>query len=208
MTVASSPFQALVFDLGGVIVPHDNEVLHQRLVAGCSAADASDRLRKIAHAERFGTGESSIADLHQLLVRELGYRGDWPAFVQDWNCHLGLDTDMLAYVEQLAGVNRVMIFSNTNQEHWDHAVAMSGGALGRYEAFLSHEIGQLKPSIRSFQTVAEMAGIEPGRSLFIDDRADNVDGARRAGFQAAVFTTQADLAALLESAGVPMSTTA
>ena len=208
MTAASSPFQAMVFDLGGVIIPHDNAFLHERLVAGCSAPDASDRLRTIAHAERFGNGESSISDLHALLVRDLGYAGDWPRFVQDWNCHLSIDLAMLAYVEQLARANRVMIFSNTNREHWDHAVAMSGGALGRYEAYLSHEIGQLKPSIRSFQTVADMAGIEPGRSLFIDDRADNVDGARRAGFQAEVFTTQADLAALLESAGVPMSTTA
>ena len=205
MTASSSGFQALVFDLGGVIVPHDNEFLHQRLVAGCSAPDASDRLRKIAHAERFGTGESTIADLHALMVGELGYEHDWPRFVEDWNCHLSLDPAMLAYVDQLSRANRVMIFSNTNQEHWDHAVGMSGGVLGGLEAYLSHEIGQLKPSVRSFQTVAQMAGIAPERSLFIDDRADNVEGARRAGFQAEVFTSQAALAALLQGAGVPQS---
>jgi FMN phosphatase YigB (HAD superfamily) len=205
MTTSSSPFDALVFDLGGVIVPHDNEVLHRRLVAGCRAPDASDQLRRIAHAERFGTGESSIADLHQLMVQDLGYAGDWPRFVADWNCHLSLDPAMLAYVEQLAQANRVMIFSNTNQQHWEHAIAMSDGVLGGLEAYLSHEIGQLKPSVRSFQVVAEMAGIAPERSLFIDDRADNVEGARRAGFQAEVFTSLAQLATVLQAAGVPSS---
>jgi FMN phosphatase YigB (HAD superfamily) len=205
MTTPSSPFDALVFDLGGVIVPHDNEVLHQRLVARCRAPDASERLRQIAHAERFGTGEGSIADLHQLMVDDLGYAGDWPRFVEDWNCHLSLDPAMLSYVQQLAQANRVMIFSNTNQQHWEHAIAMSDGVLGRYEAYLSHEIGQLKPSVRSFQVVAEKAGIRPERSLFIDDRADNVEGARKAGFQAEVFTSQAQLAALLQAAGVPLS---
>lgn len=202
MTTASAPFDALVFDLGGVIVPHDNEFLHRRLVSRCTAQDASDRLRSLAHDARFGTGERSIADLHQQLVREVGYQGDWACFVGDWSCHLSVDPSMLAFVERLAVHNRVIIFSNTNQEHWEHLLNLTGGGLGRYEAYLSHEIGQLKPSVRSFHTVAEKAGIEPSKSFFVDDRADNVEGAREAGFQAEVFTSQAVLAAWLEAAGV------
>jgi len=204
MTTASAPFQALVFDLGGVIVPHDNEFLHRRLVSRCTTQDASDRLRSLAHDARFGTGERSIADLHQQLVREVGYQGDWTCFVGDWSCHLSVDPAMLAFVERLAVHNRVIIFSNTNQEHWDHLLNLTGGGLGRYEAYLSHEIGQLKPSVRSFHTVASKAGIEPSRSFFVDDRADNVEGARRAGFQAEVFTSQAALTDWLEAAGVRM----
>ena len=98
--------------------------------------------------------------------------------------------------------HRVMIFSNTNQEHWDHAVAASDGRLGRIEAYLSHEIGDLKPAVSSYLAVAAKAGIAPARSLFIDDRADNVEGARRAGVQAEVFTSQAALAATLRGVGV------
>ena len=109
---------------------------------------------------------------------------------------------MLDFVEGLARRRRVMIFSNTNQEHWDHAVAASGGRLGRIEAYLSHEIGDLKPAVSSYLTVAAKAGIDPARSLFIDDRADNVEGARRAGFQAEVFTSQATLTETLREAGV------
>jgi len=202
MTTPSPPFQALIFDLGGVIAPHDNAFLHRRLASRCTAADTAARLPALVHDARTGTGERSIADLHQDLVREVGYSGDWTCFVGDWSCHLSVDPSMLAFVERLAVHNRVMIFSNTNQEHWDHVVNLSGGGLGRYEAYLSHEIGQLKPSIRSFQTVAARAGIEPSKSFFVDDRADNVEGARQAGFQAEVFTSQAALADWLEAAGV------
>jgi len=84
----------------------------------------------------------------------------------------------------------------------DHAVAASGGRLGSIEAYLSHEIGDLKPAVSSYLTVAAKAGIEPARSLFIDDRADNVEAARRAGFQAEVFTGQVALEDLLRSIGV------
>ena len=202
MTTPSPPFQALIFDLGGVIAPHDNAFLHRRLASRCTAADTAARLPALVHDARTGTGERSIADLHQDLVREVGYSGDWTCFVGDWSCHLSVDPSMLAFVERLAVHNRVMIFSNTNQEHWDHVVNLSGGGLGRYEAYLSHEIGQLKPSIRSFQTVAARAGIEPSKSFFVDDRADNVDGSRQAGFQAEVFTSQAVLTDWLEAAGV------
>ena len=202
MTTSSSPFDALVFDLGGVIIAHDNEMLHQRLVSRCTAPDASDRLRGLAHDARFGTGERSIADLHREVVREVGYGGDWDRFVGDWSCHLSIDPAMLAFVERLSAHNRVLIFSNTNQEHWEHLLNLTGGALGRYEAYLSHEIGQLKPSVRSFHTVAAKAGIDPARSFFTDDVAVNIEGARQAGFQAEVFTSQAALTGWLEAADV------
>jgi FMN phosphatase YigB (HAD superfamily) len=198
------PFDALVFDLGGVIAPHDNEFLHRRLLSRCTAFDANTRLLRLAHDARFGTGERSIADLHRQLVEEVGYTGDWLCFVGDWSCHLSIDPAMLAFVERLAVGNRVIIFSNTNQEHWDHLVGLTGGSLARFEAYLSHEIGQLKPSVRSFLTVAEKAGIAPGRSLFIDDREDNVQGAREAGFHAEVFTRQSVLEAQLLAAGVDL----
>jgi FMN phosphatase YigB (HAD superfamily) len=197
----AKPIENLVFDLGNVIVPHDNEVLHARVLSRCTAPDASARLRRISHDRRYGNGEKSIPELHQVLVGELGYAGDWPTFVGDWSCHLSLDADMLAFVEQLAQRHRVMIFSNTNQQHWERALEMSDGRLGRIEAYLSHEIGDLKPAVSSFLTVARLAKIDPARSIFFDDVPDNVAAARQAGFQAEVFTTQAVLEDYLRAVG-------
>ena len=77
-----------------------------------------------------------------------------------------------------------------------------GGALGAFEAHLSHELGLAKPSLASFQKVAARAGVEPARAIFFDDRAENVEGAWAAGFEAEVFETQEKLAALLRSRGV------
>ena len=195
-------YDALIFDLGGVIVPHDNAVLRDRLVSRCTAPDAAERLNAIAHAASYGDGRRTIAQLHNVLVESLGYAGDWPRFVEDWCCHLSLDPSMLAFVEVLGERYRVMLFSNTNQEHWDHVVGLSGGRLGRFEAYLSHEIGDSKPALSAFELVAAKAAIDPGRSLFIDDRPDNVEAARRAGFHAEVFTTQAVLAERLRAAGM------
>jgi FMN phosphatase YigB (HAD superfamily) len=193
------PYEALVFDVGGVIVPHDNELLFRRLAARCTAPDAAERIRPLTMASCYGTGERPIAALHEECRRVLGYDGDWPTFLADWCCHLSIDGAMLALVERLAAAQRVLLFSNTNLEHWQHLVVMTAGALARFEAYLSHEIGQMKPSLAAFRDVAARAGITPARSLFIDDMAENVAAARRAGFKGERFTGQVALERFLRA---------
>lgn len=197
MNPARTSYEALVFDLGGVIVAHDNEFLYRRLAERCTVAGARDRILAAAQDPRYGTGELPIAALHERLRHELGYALDWDGFVADWSCHFSLDEAMLDLVERLSAVNRVMLFSNTNREHWEYLVASTNGRLGRLEAYLSFEIGEAKPSLQSFRTVAARAGITPARSLFIDDLRANVEAARQVGFDAEVFVGQASLEARL-----------
>ena len=200
------PVAALVFDLGGVIVPHDNDALYGRLASRCAVDNALERILAEPPDDRVGTGELAIPALHRHFVEELGYDGAWEQFAEDFCCHLGLDRSMLDFVGQLARSNRVMLFSNTNQVHWEHVDRLSGGALGQLEAYLSHEIGAVKPDPGAFALVAARAGIAPARALFIDDRMDNVEAARRAGYQAEPFTDQAALERLLRSRGVRWTT--
>jgi len=193
--------QALVFDLGGVIASHDNALLFRRLAAHCTAPDALARIRGSVADRDLGTGRIPVREIHHRLSETLGLTVDWPGFIELWCSHLGLDFAMLDYVETLSREQRVLLFSNTNAEHWDFLVRLSAGRLGRFEAYLSHEIGQVKPDAEAFLDVARRAGIEPQRCLFIDDIAANIDGARAVGFEALLFTGQEALEAYLASDG-------
>jgi HAD superfamily hydrolase (TIGR01509 family) len=53
--------------------------------------------------------------------------------------------------------------------------------------FYSCHLGHMKPSPAYFQEIVRLAGLDPARTLFIDDRIDNVEAALRAGLQAAQF---------------------
>lgn len=201
----SSPFQALVFDLGGVVVRHDNAVLFQRLASRCAPGWTAERVVALfRQGGGWGTG-APISDFHGQLAAEAGYAAAWPAFVDDWCCHLSIDPSMLAVLERLARHNRIVIFSNTNHEHWEFLLKASDGALGRYEPYLSHEIGLEKPAVEAFAAVADKAGLEPARSLFFDDVLANVEGARRAGFQAELFQSEAGLLDDLGKRGVTLA---
>ena len=201
MTEASTPgatrFMALVFDVGGVIVPHDNDALYRRLAARCAAPQAEAVIRAAARDPGYERGALPIAHLFARLRREAGYAADRDTFHADWCSHLGLDAGMLDYVERLAARRRVLLFSNTNREHWDHLLRLSDGRLGRFEAYLSHELGDAKPALSAFRRVADAAAIDPARALFVDDKPANVEAARRAGFAAILFTGQAEFARCL-----------
>jgi FMN phosphatase YigB (HAD superfamily) len=193
-------FAALVFDVGGVIVPHDNDLLYRALAARCRPASAPERIAAAARDPRYEQGKLPIAHLHERLRQEAGYAAAWEAFCADWCCHLGIDAAMLDYVERLAAARRVLLFSNTNREHWEHLLRLSGGRLGRLEAHLSHEMGEAKPALGAFRLLARRAGIDPARSLFIDDKPENVAAAQQAGFAAEVFTDQVSFARSLAAA--------
>jgi FMN phosphatase YigB (HAD superfamily) len=95
-----------------------------------------------------------------------------------------------------------VIFSTTHREHGDYVAKLADGALGRYEAYLSHEIGDMKPHASAFELVAVRAAIEPKRALFIDDLAENVAAARAVGFRGHIFTGRAAFEQLLSSVGI------
>jgi len=181
------PLDALVFDVGGIFILHDNERLFRRLAASCSATDAVDRIREAAFDADITTGARPVRAVYGEIVDELGYMRDWRGFLADWSSHFSVDHAMLTLLAALASANRVMLFSNTNREHWEHVTQLADGALGRYDAFLSHEIHDMKPNASAFQFVASRAGIKPHRALFVDDLAENVAAARTLGFHGHIY---------------------
>ncbi len=196
------PYDALIFDAGGVFVSHDNDVLYARLASRCRHPQALERIRALSGNTGVGSGAITVQDLHRRMVDEFGYDADWDSFAEDWCCHLGLDAPMLDLLERLAEVQRVAIFSNTTDVHWARVEGLSNGRIGRFEQYLSHLIRAEKPSLEAFRLVAELGAFDPARCLFFDDMQKNVDGARAAGFQAEQFTGQAALETLLETRGV------
>lgn len=198
---AAAPFDAIIFDLGGVIVAHDNALMVERVASRCNAMPRE--VSQLMRRRDWNVG-APIEELHGELSRELGYAGDFDRFAGDFCCHFVVDWSMLMLVRQLAAGQRVMLFSNTNQVHWDFLVAQTGGALAAFEPYLSHELRASKPAVEAFQLVARQAGIDPARSIFFDDVAANVEGARLAGFQAELFTSESALRSMLVARGVPL----
>jgi 2-haloacid dehalogenase len=89
------------------------------------------------------------------------------------------------------------VLSNASAETWPHA-AERFPFLGRFDGvLLSGEVGVAKPDPEIFAELCRRFDLRPATTIFIDDRAANVDAARRLGFPAHHFQGADELRAEL-----------
>ncbi|MDD7200971.1 MAG: HAD-IA family hydrolase [Sphaerochaetaceae bacterium] len=86
---------------------------------------------------------------------------------------------------------RLVSASNTYREDWE--ADWRSGDMGIFDAhYPSHLLGLCKPHVEYFQTILEREHAKAEDCLFIDDRLENIEGARKAGIPAYRYTYAED----------------
>ncbi len=193
----------IIFDLGGVLIRHDNELLFERLAACCvDPVAARPHITRALDDEAIGTGKLSVEALHAKLVAEHGFAQAYPHFLDLWSSHFSAEPGMEALLCALAESYRVVIFSNTNAAHIDH-IKEKYPVFGRaHAAYVSYELGLVKPYAEAFRKVLQLEGREPGECIFIDDRPENTAAAAALGIRTVTFTDDRALKAAISEYGV------
>ncbi len=179
-----SPYDVLLFDLGGVIVEvaglpvwtrwtgHDEETSWQRWLL-------SDAVR------RFESGRATVEEFGREVVREFDLPVAAETFLAEFErWPTGPFPGALELLATLAPHFHLACFSNTNVLHWPRFVADMGLGDAFHQHFASHELGALKPDREAFERVLLALDCAPERVLFLDDNSLNVEGARSAGLHA------------------------
>ena len=188
MMAASQPADALLFDLGGVVMGLDWDRAFQRWGrASHVPPEALAALYSFDEPyERHERGEIGEKDYYASLRRSLAIDIPDADFSAGWGA---IFTDpvheTVALLDKLRDRVPLYAFSNSNAAH--HAVwsRKFAGALANFRrVFVSSQMGLRKPERASFDYIAREIGVAPARILFFDDTLANVEGARRAGLQA------------------------
>ncbi|WP_291118264.1 HAD family hydrolase [Flavobacterium sp. UBA6135] len=105
-----------------------------------------------------------------------------------WNAVLGdFPLYRLEFLQNLKGKYRLFLLSNTDAIHIDKFEHKVGISFARdfYQCFekvyFSFEIGMRKPNEDIFNFVIHKQGLQPNKTLFVDDRKDNTDTAEKLG---------------------------
>ena len=200
----------VLFDADGVI-QHPSDGWRELLAscAGTGDPELQDRfVDDVFTAERpTQTGEVDFpAALAEVLER---WRSD--AHVDDalrpWTM-IDIDAAVVEVVRNLRSAGTGCYLA-TNQHAFRAALMRQLGYAEWFDGqFYSCELGLAKPDPAYFVAILERLDVAPDRVLFIDDRADNVAGARQAGLHGEVFTSTsgvAELHRLLEGHGLSTS---
>ncbi|WP_331772899.1 HAD-IA family hydrolase (plasmid) [Embleya sp. NBC_00888] len=111
---------------------------------------------------------------------------------------------MLDIARQLRTSLTVGVLSNFTDEL--HADIVRHDMTDAFDhVFTSHDLWVQKPSPLAYLRAAERMGIEPGELLYLDDQRAFVQGARKAGLRAELFTGVNDFVLLLHANGIAVS---
>lgn len=178
-----------VFDLGGVLVRLDFD----RCIKAFNKLGYSEDLIRTKEFKPllldFETGRIGGGQFYERFCELGGKTVPLEVLKEAWNSML-LDVpdaklDMLFTLKKRY---KMLLLSNTNEWHWqytlDNFLNVDGMRLDDYfdKACLSYEMGLSKPGPRIFSVMARENGLEPSRTLFIDDLAENVEAAKGLGF--------------------------
>ena len=197
------------FDMGNVLLSFDYDIAAAKMAQVCGT---SPQACKQAGYEgelylKMETGELSPQEFHQRFSEATGTTSDRDALLRARSDMFSLMVPTGRIVTQLKGVRRrVGLLSNTSADHFEFC-RETFGVIGKLfdEYVLSYEVGVLKPDPKIYQVAIEKAGVPAERIFYVDDREENVAGAKELGIDAVLFTDADQLLADLRGRGVEMN---
>ena len=203
---ATASADALLFDLGGVVIEVDfaRAVQAWADAAGVPASHVGARFSLDAGYEAHERGELAPGEYCAHLRRTLGLELADEHLLSGWNqIFVGEVPEVGALLAALAKSLPLYAFSNTNVAHHAFWRPHYATLLQPFsEIFCSCDLGLRKPSAQAFLEVGRRIGIAPARIVFFDDHDGNVRGARAAGLRAHEVHSAAEIRAALRKEGI------
>lgn len=198
------PVQAVVFDIGRVLIGWDPEGFYDRVIG----PDARARLlaQVPLHAMNLGLdrGDPWLASVTALADRH----PDWRAAIMHWHDRwIEMTGPPIAHSVRLLRALRgkgvpVYALTNFGAESFRLAIATYPFFAEFDGALVSGEVGVMKPEPAIYEHVEAMAGLTGDAILFTDDNAANIAAAALRGWRTHLFTDPVPFAARLVAEGL------
>ena len=201
--------RTLVVDLGGVLLRWDPPVL----IAQAWPDLATDRPSALALVDQIFQGSQGSSargdwaeydrgalDAATLVDRISARTGLTERRVQDLldavPAHLSLQPATARLLDRVrADGVRMVYLSNMPARYADWLDGLAQFRAWFEDGVFSARVGHIKPESEIFALAQRRLGLDPARTLLLDDRADNVAEALRHGWSGLVFTDAEDAAA-------------
>ena len=182
----------ILFDLGGVLF----HIEYQRTINAFKKLGITDFENHFTQHQQndlfdaFETGKISSDFFVKTLQEFLPACSD-QEIINAWNAMLiGLPQEYLKFLESLGKKYRLFLLSNANEIHIQFVNAFlkehyNIPSINQFfeKAYYSQEIGMRKPHKSTFEWMLNEANILAKETLFIDDTAQHIEGAKQVGLK-------------------------
>ena len=191
-----SQIKNIVFDLGNVLVDVDYHLFTEAMAWD---HDVFMTFYDSNFFREFETGKRSETEYFIELNKYIPLNeGAEQQYRENIHKAFPLRPKTWALVHWLKKRYNIILFSNTNSLDYngiDKAIDLKRVIRS---SFVSHAQGLLKPDPLSYLRLVELFNIDPSETLFVDDRQENTDGAKKAGWHAEVIESEEGLFEVLK----------
>jgi len=198
-------YRALIFDIGGVIVPLHIGRAAERMAALCGIRgdEVRARLMESTITGQYERGEMTSEEFYGAMCALLEKPIGWDEFRQVWGSIFDVETLIpVAFFEQMRRRFRMVLLSNTNALHATRLWAECEAMKHFDQAVLSFEVGFMKPDARIFEEAVRRAECAAEECFYADDIDRYVAAARQCGIDAVRFTGYGALQEAMNERGI------
>ena len=181
--------QAVIFDWGDVLATNDRSVVVQFM---CKELQLSEEEFEKANVEKRNALKEGKSEtdfwIEHAKSRSISLPANWgESYTAAIKASVGTDPAMYAIIDKLKEKKiQVGILSNIN----DRYVKLIRD-FGFYEPFtpclLSCEMGLEKPDPKAYELLLQALALPGEKVVFIDDKIENIEGAKKFGIDAILF---------------------
>lgn len=198
--------RAVVFDLGGVLLDWNPRYLYRTLFDG-DEERVEHFLARVCTMEwhtKHDAGRSMAEGIAELIERHPKEELFIRAFKDRWReMFRGNIEGSLDILRELHGAD-VPLYALTNYsaEKFDDLLDMVDFIPLFRDVLVSGRVGLIKPDLSIFEMMLARFGLEPARTVFIDDTLANIDTANTLGLTAIYFQDPTQLRGSLNELGL------
>lgn len=177
---------AIIFDFGNVFINLDATALLEALKK-LGITDWNEELDRLN--QDYETGKMEELAFIQGIQKQIPH-ADLIQIREAWNAILlDFPLERLEFLQMLTSKYKLYLLSNTDATHIEKFEHKVGQSFARefYSCFekvyFSFEFGFRKPEAKAFQFVLNNHNLTPKKTLFIDDKLENIKAAEELGIQ-------------------------
>lgn len=175
---------AVVFDLGNVLLKFDYYIAANRLMEKNRLASLPDRKPVVDAKAALEAGAIDRAEFLRRVRPLFSDAGSDEDFLVIWRDIFEENLPMSALATRLSTQLPTYLLSNISCIHQEHVFATYPVFHTFRDAVFSYRAGVMKPDPKIYEIAARQFGIDPARTVFFDDMPENIEAARSLGWLA------------------------
>ncbi len=181
--------ELVIFDLGNVLINHNAEIFIDEFIkhSGEQRQRVIDVFIK-AYSRKFDTGHSSGYDFYNEINEDLTLDLTFEQFKEIYCGIFQEHSEFKPVVYEIMQKYDTAILSNIDELHHNFIMNKWPWLYDIKNIFVSYKMGIIKPDKEIYVKVLSKFGLPAHKTLFIDDKEENVKGAQDVGLNSIHFS--------------------